>query len=243
MDVERCRDQSIDFIRMLACLAVVLMHTVSIFWYKIPARMLTLQEYQKELYDYITAPDLNVYQSWGWYFCSFVDALTRFSVPCFVMISGALILKREEITSQYVRKKALYIIKLIFVWGSIQALIRFLINIWDGNVSSFSQYLQIIINGNGVFWFLYMLLALYLASPVFNTILKNKRATSYFLTLWFLFAILLPCLKEFVSSLETNIKFSYLNMFPAYTGYYVLGGYLADTRRSGGGVFYARNIF
>lgn len=220
------RDLSIDLMRVLACISVVFMHVTSTFWYKVPVRMLSIGEYKTEISEYIANPDLNFYQSLGWYICSFLDALTRFSVPCFVMISGALILTRESVPLSYIKKKILYILKLILVWGTVQTIIMLTIGVFTKAVQSPTYYIQTIINGNGVFWFLYMLLALYIGSPVLNVVLKNRYASNVFLVLWFVFTICLESAKTLFPSLGLNVKFSYLGLFSSYSGYFFVGGYL-----------------
>ena len=48
------RDHSIDFMRSIASMAVVLMHVVATFWYSTPVRYLTLDGYYVQQSEYIT---------------------------------------------------------------------------------------------------------------------------------------------------------------------------------------------
>ncbi|MVT29351.1 acyltransferase family protein [Acidovorax citrulli] len=71
--IERAYDPKLDSIRIIACLAVVLLH--------VSARPIYMQ---KEL------------SQWGWMLGNAVSSLTHWCVPVFVMLSGALVLGRQE---------------------------------------------------------------------------------------------------------------------------------------------------
>lgn len=107
------RDRTIDFKRSIACMAVVLMHVVATFWYRTPVRYLSMDEYYAQQSEYISEYGVIGFQSAGWYVCSLIDAFTRFSVPCYVIISGTLVLNKVEIPKSYLWKKFKHIVKII----------------------------------------------------------------------------------------------------------------------------------
>lgn len=80
--------------------------------------------------------------------------------------------------------------------------------------------------GGGLFWYLYMLLPLYFASPIFRIIVSNKDATISFLILWIGFSIIFPFVQVLIPSLADRIYFEYLKQFSVYSGYFVIGGLL-----------------
>ena len=239
------RDIRIDLIRVVACLSVVLLHVTATFWYSTPIRYLELSEYYVQQNEYIAGSGVCPYGSLSWYICSFIDTLTRFSVPCFVMVSGALVLNKTEIPTSYLKKKLYHVSKIIICWGIIIGLLTILSSYVFSDKIAVSQILRIMVNGNGVFWFLYMLLPLYLASPILKLILDNQQACKLFVILWFVLSIILPFAESAIPALYHNVNLGYMSLFSAYTGYYLIGGYLYRHEKVkipvflGGGVFYS----
>lgn len=218
------RDITIDFVRIIACIAVVLMHVVSVFWYPIPVKLDTIINSYAEINNYLCAKNISaLLGSYQWYILSFCDAITRFSVPIFIMVSGALVLKKKEISIEYGFNKSFYIFKIIFIWGGILTVLLFLINHLIGERQSLLFYAQTLINGGGVFWFLYMLMPLYLSAVVYKAIVKDKNAMIMFLFLWFIMTVILSSLKYYCPGLDNNIKLEYMSQFSLYSGYFVLG--------------------
>lgn len=220
------RDLTIDTLRTISCLAVVLMHVVATFWYSTPVRYLSLDEYYNQQSSYLSYHGVLGFNSLGWYFCSFIDALTRFSVPCFVMISGALVLNKKEINFPYLKKKMGHVAKIILFWGMIIGGLTLVGSFFLHDNISVSSLLRIMVNGNGVFWFIYMLLPLYLASPIFKEVIDKRELAFLFCILWLTLSILLPFIKIVIPALANNVNLEYMSLFSAYTGYYVIGGYV-----------------
>lgn len=222
------RNQRIDALRALSCISVVFMHAISLFWIGILPQLQTVGEYNLQLADYIAAPSIATYGSIQWYECSILDAVTRFSVPMFVLMSGYLVLQKERVPIVYGLKKVVYVVRIICVWGCLLALLLGALEFYIEGQFSLTRFFQNIVNGGGVFWFLYMLAPLYLASPIFKSIVKDNDSTRLFLILWFVFSIILPIVKSIQPSIGENIKFEYLSLFSSYSGYFLLGGYFAN---------------
>lgn len=117
MDTGDNRNFSIDFARCLACLGVVCIHVLAVYWYTVPIPLERIDTYSTWITDAVTRGVTIKYNSLNWYLASLMDAIVRFSVPMFVMISGALILNKKEISLLYIRKKILHIIYVILFWG------------------------------------------------------------------------------------------------------------------------------
>ena len=220
------RDIQIDLIRVVACLSVVLLHVTATFWYSTPVRYLELSEYYVQQSNYLSGNGVCPYASLGWYICSFIDTLTRFSVPSFVMVSGALVLNKTEIPTSYLKRKIIHVSKIILCWGLIIGWFTISSSFVFSNSIPISQVLRIMVNGNGVFWFLYMLLPLYLVSPILKLILDNQQACKLFVLLWFVLSIILPFAESAIPALCHNVNLEYMSLFSAYTGYFLIGGYL-----------------
>lgn len=221
------RNQRIDALRALSCISVVFMHALSIFWIGILPQLQPVSEYNLQLAEYIAAPGIAAYGSIQWYECSILDAVTRFSVPMFVLMSGYLVLQKDHVPIVYGLKKVVFVVRIICVWGCLLALLLAAFEYYIEGKFSLMRFFQNIINGGGVFWFLYMLAPLYLASPIFKSIVRDIDSTRLFLILWFVFSIILPIAKSIQPSIGENIKFEYLSLFSSYSGYFLLGGYLA----------------
>lgn len=194
-----------DVLRILACLAVVLLHVSG----------------------YIYGTDITNLSHW---FANMYDGMSRWGVPIFVMISGAIFLDpKKQITIKDVFCKYIFhIMLLFFIWSIFYAL---LLEIKNGfNLFVFAKR---IIGGHFHLWFLYMLSGLYLIVPILRPITKtqDKKLLFYLLVLWFIFSSLIPlmcqifpCIEENVNLLINTKLFFY---FPfSYLGYFVLGYFL-----------------
>lgn len=76
----------IDFVRVIACFAVILIHVSS---------------------DYVEFLNVN---SYVWWVANFYDSISRFCVPIFIMVSGAILLDREP-EKYHIKNRVLKIVK------------------------------------------------------------------------------------------------------------------------------------
>lgn len=99
------------------------------------------------------------------------DFLPRFSVPCFVMLSGAFILEKKETTNVIkFYRKAVYKILLPYIYISIFWIIVMKINPNNG----WKEIGKQIIKGTyGNLWFVSMILGIYILAPVIVKIKNN----------------------------------------------------------------------
>jgi len=155
-------------------------------------------------------------------FANVIDSLSRVSVPLFVMLSGSFLLDPKKPFNLWKRLK-LVIIPLIVV--------------------SFSYILLYVAQNNTLqawetirdlwykpvsyhLWFSYMLIGLYLLTPIFRVVVNDTKITRYFLILWLIYSVLV----QFGSRI-----FGYwlgdwsLNIHGGYVGYFVLGYVLKNT--------------
>jgi len=95
-------------------------------------------------------------------------------VPLFVMISGALILGRDEEPSNFLSKRLKRVFVPFFFWSIIVFVLKFK-NIYDGNGHIFNEFLSYCRNFipyllenkiHGIYWYVYMLIGLYLIAPI-----------------------------------------------------------------------------
>ena len=136
--------------------------------------------------------------SLGWLVSQWGDLGSSVAVPLFVMVSGALLLGRNEETSPFYRKRFGKILVPFLAWSCI-----FVLCLWiagkgfkDGTpitlVSSIGAFLSGGISGH--FWFMYMLISLYLVAPFLSAFVRNasKNMLTCFLILWFFAVVIFP---------------------------------------------------
>jgi len=154
---------------------------------------------------------------------SFYFAVSRIAVPLFFMVSGYLLLRKEESYGDFFRKRALKVLIPFFVWSVIYML-------WkrEGFDLPFSMklvasYLLKIVRGprENHLWFFYALIGLYLFTPILRVFVARASLQDlvYFCGLWFMVVPVFSFLQEF-----TPIKIGFeLYFIAGYSGYFMLG--------------------
>lgn len=140
-------------------------------------------------------------------------------VPLFTMLSGALLLGKDEPLKHFISKRFHKVLIPFFIWSIIVSLIHFFQN---GGRNIFAWTLIFIKDffGNGVhgiYWYIYMILGLYLITPALRIIAKNKKQLHYSAIICFAL--------YYVKQIHPN--FSFVNRFYCenliYIGYYLTG--------------------
>jgi len=194
-----------DLLRILCCFSVIIIHNSS-QWYSSQIR------------------------SHEWRICNFYHNITRFGVPIFFMISGALFLEKDIsfhiMLNKYI--KNLYI-KLRF-WSFFYSLKEKIIHKND-----YKKTFMIFLNGNFHLWFLFSIIGLYLITPFLKEITKKEKLFKIFLVLNIIISILFPNLLTIISY-NSKYFYNYLNniiprfglnkFFSSYQMYYIFGFYL-----------------
>ncbi len=155
------------------------------------------------------------------------DSISRFSVPVFVMLSGALLLPKEYSIGVFLKKRVVRLLLPFLFWSSIYTFK----SLWDsydeGAEMTLSGTLREIFvqfrDGSSLhFWYIYMIIGLYLFVPIIGKWVRNstRKEQLYFLSIW-LFTIIFsqPIMERF----KPNIELSY---FSGFVGYLILGYFL-----------------
>ncbi len=191
-----------DYLRVFAVFAVVVLHVSAQNWY-------------------VTDVD-----SLEWQVFNFADSIVRWSVPVFVMISGALFLEREIPIKRLYSKYILRLLIAFLFWSFVYALF-----VRGGLGKRFGAFLQ----GHYHMWFIPMIIGVYMCIPFIKSIVDDKDRTQYFLLLSLVFVFIVPecitLIQDFLS--EQMIKFANaiskvlsnmnLYMIQGYTAYFILG--------------------
>lgn len=150
---------------------------------------------------------------------NFLDSLARCSVPLFVMVSGALILrpgKNPSIFQEILRRIVRVAIPLL-VW---EAVIKYYFT------NNFIGWADILIEPPAYhFWFVYMIMGIYLLLPIyqgiFNFSFDRPKLQIYLFLVWVLFAIT-------PTSFPNQIMILFgQNGLLQFGGYFLMGAFLA----------------
>lgn len=206
---ERGRVAYLDMLRIAATVAVVMIHVAVRGW---------------------RSMDMHTAQ---WHALSFFSSISRWGTPIFVMISGALFLdERREVRLRRLFSKNILRILIAFVfWSAVYAVPFFLRDrSVFGLISNF-------LTGSYQLWFLYMIVGLYLITPLLRRITSDRSALRYFLLLSLCFTFLLPMLGKAIrladillhkdGALYAGLTTGYSNMkfyfTLGYVPYFLLG--------------------
>lgn len=210
----------LDVLRCLACLAVIMIHTSAGF----------------------------VVKNFGcksFWMGNILDSLSRFAVPIFIMISGALLLDSKYDYSN--KKNIKHIKKLIgfyFFWSLLYSIYSNLYLPYSlyGSMN-YKKFILSIISGPYHLWFIPMLCGLYLILPILRLWInkKNKKEIQHFMILSTIFIFFIPQFIRIVGYYYPDIQsfklfFNSFNLqfVGGYTLYFILGWYLNnyDVKRS-----------
>lgn len=148
------RNCSMDVLRILACLAVIIVHAGS-------------SGISIDIVDEGTDE---------WYYCMALDSLFKWSVPIFVMITGFFFLKPEkELPLKKLYKK--YILRLVLClifWSWFYAILL------DCRYTKFYPFGGQHTN----FWYIGMCIGLYMSMPVLRIIAANEKVLAYSCWIW-----------------------------------------------------------
>ncbi len=212
MIVNRKRIYYLDILRVIACMAVVMIHASS---------------------GYVTK-DFGGFNFWVG---NVFDSFARIGVPLFVMISGSIMLDKDY---SYNNKLIKHIVKLIIFFIFWSALYDIVYNIMVPLFITHEpiNILKIIGNffkGHFHLWFIYMIIGMYLILPLLRLWVKdeNKKYVEYFIILAIVFTFIVPqiinigsnysSIFEYIQKIIDCINMNYVGGF---TTYFILGWYI-----------------
>lgn len=196
-----------DVLRIFATLAVVILHISGQNWSK-----------------------PSVY-SFEWNVFNFFDSIVRWAVPVFVMISGALFLNPKKVidTKVLYKKNILRIVVAFIFWSLIYVIASFFI--FKTQQGGIKVLIKEFLNGYNHLWFLYMIVGLYIITPILRKITEDTKIMEYFLGISLVFTIIIPMLFKIpVISNIASTAYAQVNfhLTLGYSSYFVLGYYLSQ---------------
>lgn len=195
-----------DILRILACFSVVMLHSAAVCWYDLPV------------------------DSTDWLIVNSYNAIVRFGVPIFVMISGVLFLTSEnEINLERLYShNILRLIGIYLLWSAAYGLYDCTKSDWS--VLTLNDILTEVYAGRYHLWYLPMIIGFYMLMPIIKKWLVHagKKDVQYYLGLFLVFQIgrwTVMAIKptEWLNFLWKSVEVQ--NMI-GYLGYLILGYYI-----------------
>ncbi len=164
----------------------------------------------------------------NWLTADFFNALVRFSVPVFVMITGALNLGSDYGPLEFIKKRLTRIVTPFLFWSLI-----YVGYAWyngeldfdnDAHTNTKLVLHQLKYGASYHLWYVYMLIGLYLFMPIMGRFVKaaTQKEIGYFLILWL---VIMLTEQPYLLRYKPVVEVRY---FEGYLGYLVLGYYLAN---------------
>ena len=198
----------LDVLRILACFLVIVNHTNS-------------QIFQ------------NIKPSTTWFVSITYFFICKVAVPIFVMVSGVVLLNKENSYKEIFEKlfrilivlvlfASVYYIDNVITNGTSFSIKKFILNIYRGNITN-------------AYWYLYLYIGILFMLPILqrlNTVMKKKDYIYFFVIS--LLISLMPIITHYKKSLQysSNINLSLFNIYICllFMGYFI-ENYLNITRR------------
>lgn len=220
---KKSRIYSYDIIRIIAVLAVVTIHSAS--------NLLTKSEFG----------------SFNFTLGNLLDSVSRLAVPLFLMISGSLMLNEDRsIPAKKFLRSAANIYFLLLIWSALYAVaFKILYPLVTHRAINLKEFIKAFLNGHYHLWYLFMIVGLYLLTPVLRSFVKkeNIKVVGYLLiitaviyllpVLLNVFANIILPYKNIIKSYSSNFKFTYTNEFLFYylAGWFITNYKLTSTQR------------
>jgi len=207
----------IDFIRVLAIFAVIVLHSSSTFLY----------QFQKI--------DMN-----EWWIANVYDSMVRMSVPLFFMITGVIFLRmKSEPLKVFYKKRFIKIIIPLLAWSFVYILFRKYILNQDLDIIK-HMVLSLFRKEYFHLWFLYALIGIYLFIPILKIFIDHSSKTLqyYFIFLFLVASSIIPIITDI---LHIDIP-NYLTMMQGFGGYLVLGYLLSQINITKGVLYIAYSL-
>ncbi len=167
----------------------------------------------------------------NWFASDIYGAVGYLGVPLFIILSGALLLtpaKADEPLSAFYKKRFYRVGLPLIFWTIFYFFWSFNIR---GTPFTLDNVLQGLLSGSyPLLWFLYLMVGLYLITPMLRILVKymDQKKYTLLLSFWFIGTVLTPIIHTFTPFFFNPLSFIVLD----WVGYFLLGVYLLNTKIS-----------
>lgn len=191
----------LSYLRIICCLSVILIHVSA-----------------KYVGSFSFIPDGD------WQIANFIDSILRFSIPGFLMLSGAAFLNKDEDLHIYLKKRVLRIIPPLIFWATFYFIFNYYSKFDNISLIEIAKKLfMYIYQGASTthLWYIYMTIPIYLFIPIIRKWTNNasKNELIYFLIIWGINLFINKHTAKYFPSID-------LSYFGTYLGYLILGHFL-----------------
>lgn len=158
-----------------------------------------------------------------WFRANAIDSVSRWCVPVFVMVSGALMLRPDK----YLSIKRLYlknIVRLVIAFLA-WSLFYALVSVYRDGFQGFQSLFEMIVFGKYHMWFIFMIVGVYIMIPVLRLIAQSRTILIYTIIIWFIllllseWALLFPGTRYSALMAKASLDIGYLGY--ALVGYWL----------------------
>ena len=202
------------------------MQRQSIFWVDIVRVTATFSV----IWLHSAAPLLDKYNELSienWWVGNIYDSMVRMCVPLFFMLSGYLLLDKDESLADFFKKRIGKVVFPLMVW-SVFYIVWKHYYLENTPIPFYSFYSLALAPAYYHLWFLYAIIGLYLFMPILRVFINysSKVLQYYFVALWFSAVSMVPFFEK-VTHIDSRID---LKMISGYVGYLVVGYLLGKAR-------------
>ena len=173
--METKREIWVDWLRVLACLLVMVVHSAEPF--------------------YLNGYDTLILSKSDLIWTSAIDSACRMSVPLFVIASSYLLFPLRYSAGEFAKKRAVRILIPFVIWSIAYALMS------DAPAANLKSLLLNFNFTASHLWFIYMLLGIYIMMPMLSPWAKDvgRKELKVYLAIW-LFTTTLPLIRDIMTS-------------------------------------------
>lgn len=194
----------VDFVRATSTFAVVFLHSAAPILYK----------FNEVPLDH-------------WMIGNIYDATVRMCVPLFFMITGYLLLQKDEPLLMFFSKRINKVLIPLIVW-SIFYIFWWIYYAKNIEWSFYIFYARILSPAAFHLWFLYAIIGIYICMPILRKVVRNSSHSFlvYYVVLWVFATSIIP-IGEKISGFNSFVD---LAVVSGYSGYLILGLLLGEMR-------------
>lgn len=162
----------------------------------------------------------------------FLAMLIYFTAPCiglFFMVSGALLMPVKMDYFTFLKRRLAKVVIPTLVWTAIYLGLNIYYSQFEINILHSIASIPFTPQGNGVLWFMYTLIGLYLLAPILSNLVATAtdKELKFVLLLWAI-TLCYPLLKYGADLNPSTSGIRYC--FTGYAGYFLLGYALKSGR-------------